>query len=139
MRISKQQYQLLLVGSMVVALVGFALDLALASALPQQLLAYREELAVADLGAADVVFLIIAIPLVMVGIYGWLALLLFWRWARPVSLWSVVGLSLLLPLAGPTVESGWATSLYGVSFAIWGAALGIAYFSPIAEYFEKRS
>jgi hypothetical protein len=65
-----------------------------------------------------------------------IGLLFFQRWARSMALWTTGGGFLLYPLFGPSVSSGWSSAFTEVSAVLWGAAIALAYFSPICSRFE---
>jgi len=81
-------------------------------------------------------FIVTTVALGLLFVVAWVGLALFKRWSRRLALWvSVVGLG-YYPLTGATVSSGLAAGLSEVSAMLWGAALAVAYFSPLRVRFE---
>ncbi len=65
------------------------------------------------------------------------AMCFFKPWARSLSLW---GTALVMPVVvwlGPTMYSGLSGALLELSSMLWGAALALAYFSPLAQRFAR--
>jgi hypothetical protein len=84
--------------------------------------------------------LAILLPWLAAALVGVIGLFLFKPWGRPLSLWSTVLSFFLIAFLGPVVSSGVAYSLDQAAMALWGVALALAYFPPVAERFkvEKR-
>jgi hypothetical protein len=64
-----------------------------------------------------------------------IGLFVFWRPARPLTLFlAVVGLS-LTPLSGPVVESGLTCLFHDLTMVLQGVIITLAYFSPVKDHF----
>jgi len=84
-----------------------------------------------------IAMVLVMVFIVVAGLASTIGLLLLKRWARGLALWvSIISLS-TYPALGPLVFSGWSLLLIEVSMALWGAALGMAYFSELNRYFGK--
>jgi hypothetical protein len=66
---------------------------------------------------------------------GLLGMLMFWRWARALTLWGTVLIYLPMPLSGAAVLSGFAYTMDSVAAILWGVLLAAAYWSPVAAEF----
>jgi len=79
----------------------------------------------------------IATPLLVLGIAGILGLYLFKSWGRTLSIYTTLVTAILFLFFGPTLESAVESSFSYVSTLLWGAILGIAYYSPLSSSFVK--
>lgn len=133
-------FRLLVIASIVLGVAGGVLDLLFPDLLSPALAKANESEPLPDLleaypwlcgtviGALTIAYL--------AGIVG---LLFFKRWAPPLALWCTLGDLLLAPLVGATVASGWSSTLAFLSYVSWGAALALAYHSPIAARFGRAA
>jgi hypothetical protein len=79
----------------------------------------------------------VGIPLVVGGFVGFVGMLRFAPWSRPLSIGTSVVALLGLPFFGPTVEPGLTTALNYFANMSFGAVIAIAYCSPtVCVWFE---
>ena len=74
---------------------------------------------------------VLALPVATVG------MCLFKPWGRSLSLWGTVLAAPVMVWLGPTMASGLASAMLELSSMLWGAALALAYFSPLAARFVR--
>lgn len=67
-----------------------------------------------------------------------IGLLLFWRPARTLTLFSCILDVIIASLINPTIEPGGVIALDYLSMLLTGIIIGLIYFSPIKEYFVKN-
>jgi hypothetical protein len=108
------------------------------SSLPEPLREHLKEQQNADPTPMEWALLAIGVPLVVAGIASFVGMLRFRHWSRPLAVGTSVTSVLLLPAFGPTVEPGVVTGLNYVSSMLFGAVLALAYYSPAAEWFERK-
>jgi hypothetical protein len=96
---------------------------------------------VADEAASELALVVSGFALLVLfacALAGTAGLFLFRRWGRRLSTWtSILALS-TYPFLGPFLHSGWGTLCIDASMMLWGAALAMAYFSPIRARFERH-
>ncbi|QTD46423.1 hypothetical protein [Ottowia testudinis] len=78
------------------------------------------------------------VMLLIVSLAGSVAMFLFRRWGRTVSLWSTAMALPVFVWFGAAVISGPAQALIYTSGICWGAVLSSAYWSPLAARFSPR-
>lgn len=61
---------------------------------------------------------------------------LFRGWGRSVSLYTTILGFFIVPLFGSCVSSGISCALNEASVTLWGVALSMSYFSPLAARFQ---
>jgi hypothetical protein len=136
MRITKGYFRLILTLSLVTEAVGYAVSFITFPTFPPELQAYVRSGAGA-IASPRTLLIATAIEL-PVAIATLVGLFLFWKPARILLVaQSLIGLAVTPLLLGTTVESAWATSLDGLSSILGGVAIALAFFSPVARYFEK--
>lgn len=82
---------------------------------------------------------VLGLGIVVATVVSVVGLFVFWRPARPLTLFlAVVGLS-LTPLSGPVVESGLTCSFHDLTMVLQGVIITLAYFSPIKDFFAADS
>jgi hypothetical protein len=138
MRMSKSSFRALLVTAVVLAIIGGVLNTAIQSSLPAPLAEYKQAELDADLTAEGLLLLALVLVWVFAGLVATVGLLAFWRPARVLAIAATVLGELMMPLAGPTVESAWASMLDDSASILWGAVLALAYCPPVREWFEKK-
>jgi hypothetical protein len=137
MSITKGQFRWLVTASVVVTILGVVVSLAGESSLPAPLRDYLASQCEADLTASDIVLVAVGIPLLIALVVSIIGLYCFWRFARPLTVvvW-IIGL-ILQVFAGPTVDSGLATSLCELAAVLTGIMLAVIYITPAKTWFEK--
>jgi hypothetical protein len=130
---SRTNFRILLIASAALRLLGAYGDHLFPEAIPSELSsAYRQYF-----NSAPVSGLFVALGLLdALGLLAAYVGLYFFRgWSRPLALgFTVLGVA-IAPLFGPAVASGVSIAVLDFSSALWGAALAIAYFSPVKEHF----
>lgn len=141
MNITKGQFRWLVTAFVMVLIMGVVASLAGESSLPTPLRDYlreRSEVGAAGISGRDMVLIGVAIPLLIAAFVSFIGLYCFWRFARPLTVVVVcVGLC-LYPLAGPVVESAWASLLFDLGNLLTGAIVALMYASPVSAWFAKR-
>jgi hypothetical protein len=139
MPITKGQFRWLVTASVLATIIGVVVSLAGESSLPPTLRDYLAAQCAADLSATDAVIGVVGIPVLVALLVSIIGLYRFWRFARPLTVvvW-IVGLT-LQAFAGPTVDSGLATSLYELAAVLTGMILAVIYVTPARAWFEKTS
>lgn len=91
----------------------------------------------ADVTAGHIALAAVGIPLLIAFVVSIIGLYRFWRFARPLTVivW-IVGL-IFQVFAGPTVDSGLATSLYELAAVLTGIILAVIYMMPAKAWFER--
>ena len=135
MNITKKQFRVLLVMSVLTAIVGGVVSYFWP--LPVELQAYLDEQTEAASTAKMIVVLVIALLASVLAFVATIGLFVFWRPARVLTVATWVVSFLITPLLGPTVDSGWVTAFYELSAGMLGAVIALAYCSPIKELFER--
>jgi hypothetical protein len=137
MSITKGQFRWLVTASVVAMILGVVVSFATESSLPAPLRDYLRSQWEADTTASDIVLAVVGIALLIALVVSVIGLYRFWRFARPLTVvvWSVV--LILQTFAGPTVDSGFATSLYELGALLTGMILAVIYITPARRWFEK--
>ncbi|MDO5086896.1 MAG: hypothetical protein Q4D74_04715 [Comamonadaceae bacterium] len=138
--VSPSLFRALVLSSWLASLAAALLDVLWPSLLPPSWLALYESAELPWMPASgEPPVLMLALPgaLLLALVAAAVALCRFQPWGRRVSLW---GTLLMLPLAawlGPLMMSGPALALLELSGMLWGAALALAYASPLATRFQR--
>ena len=137
MSITKGQFRWLVTASVVITILGVVVSLVGESSLPAPLRDYLALQSDADLTAGGIALVAMGIPLLIALVVSIIGLYCFWRFARPLTVivW-IVGL-ILQVFAGPTVDSGLATSLYELAAVLTGIIIAVIYITPAKVWFEK--
>jgi hypothetical protein len=134
---TKGQFRWLVTASVVVSIVGVVVSLAGESSLPAPLRDYLAAQCEANLTVSDILLACVAIPLLIAGVVSIIGLYRFWRFSRPLTV-VVWGIGFILQaFIGPTVDSGFATSLYELVAGLTGIILAVIYMTPAKAWFEK--
>jgi len=64
------------------------------------------------------------------------AMFYFRKWGRSFGTCATVAMLVALPFLGPSLSSGFGTSVSQLSAILWGAILALAYFSPLSRDFR---
>ena len=137
MSITKEQFRWLVTAWVVIEILGVVVSLAGQSSLPAPLRDYLASQSEADLTASDIALVAMYIPLLIASVVCIIGLYCFWGFARPLTVFVwIVGL-ILQVFAGPTVESGLATSLNELAAVLTGIILAVIYITPAKVWFDK--
>jgi len=137
--ITKKQFRVLLtlcVFALVASAVAGVLDSWL---LPQPLLDYRQSQHGVRPRVSEVVISILGIPGVIACIVSIIGLYRFWPCARWLSVAAWVYLLIWMAFSpGPVVSNAVSGAFSQCSTLLAGAVLAIVYFSPAADWFQKK-
>jgi len=136
---SARYFRWFIILSVLLAGGAAALDALFPSLIPQSLSIALENEPVPRIIENLTLSLVLFLPLAAASITGVVGLFLFKRWGRTLSLYSTVLGFGLYPFLGPTVSSGWSSTLSEASVLLWGAVLAVAYVSPLRDRFSVRS
>jgi hypothetical protein len=143
-------FRLMVIGSYVMGLAGMLVDAVIPSLMPESVTkAINAEMPgefnfdqtpSMYLIAQAVVVSVLGIGLLVLLFVSTIGLLRFRPWARSLAVASTAVVLLIgfLPL-GPTAMSSIALSLFELSNMLWGAALAMAWCSPLSERFSRKS
>jgi hypothetical protein len=135
---AKLALRIAIVCEWVLVAVGAALSFTLEDTLPIQLREYLEWEANQDLTALDLGLGATFSALFIAYLGSSLSLFLLRRWARWMYLACVIGIYILMPLAGPTVEHGLADTVDGVSEVLSGVIIALIFFTNVLSA-DKRT
>ncbi len=137
--ITKRQFRVLLT-FFIVALIASAVAGFLDSRLlPQPLLDYQKSQRGVPPKASDLVIFLFGIPGLIAGIVSIIGLYRFWPSARRVSVavW-VYSLVWMAFSPGPVLSNAVSGAFSQCAALVAGAVLAIIYFSPAADWFQKK-
>lgn len=86
----------------------------------------------------ETVFLTLGVLNLLLGIASTVGLCLYWRWSRPASLVCILLSVITYAMSAYFVDSGVKVAVDWLSSLLGGAALSMAYFSPIALRFAPK-
>jgi len=129
----------LIVAALTCGISGSGVDLIIPglvpTALEDALQAHRADDTATEMTLALTGFVLLESVCALAGMVG---LFLFKHWGRRLSAWTSILTLTAYPFLGPFLSSGWGTLLNDASMMFWGAALAMAYFSPIHARFTRR-
>lgn len=131
-------YRALVVASLVVGVASAALDYVFPSLLSEQLRAAQASQLTEMSTPRLLAFLLlasIALVLYIASMYG---LYRFRPWAPRIALICTAVVLVIPPLGGASAQSGVAIAAAYLSSYLWGAAIALAYVSPISARFSRR-
>jgi hypothetical protein len=132
-------FRALIVASTAIGLAGGLIDFLVPGLLPEVLAEAQGQWAGAYDPSASWGISAYFLGLLAGGIAATVGLFLFRRWARSLALWLTL---LSLPayvFFGAEARSGWAAMLMDSSWMMWGAVLGMAYFSEVRRRFDPAA
>jgi energy-coupling factor transporter transmembrane protein EcfT len=118
-------------------ILGVVVSFATESSLPAPLRDYLRSQWEADTTASDIVLAVVSIALLITLVVSVIGLYRFWRFARPLTVVVWVVVLIFQAFVGPTVDSGFATSLYELGALLTGMILAVIYITPARRWFEK--
>ncbi len=107
--------------------------------LPLPLQAYTRAESESPLRLQEVLFLMLALPVLTTLVVAWIGLLRWWRAAPALYLAACAGNVVLLLMGGPTVQSALFTAADTASSMLSGVILGLVYFSALRERFGRNA
>ena len=127
-------FRWLVVGQLALVAVGVIMEEATKGQLPPELRQYADSQRDSDTALAVVGLVLIIVAIVLaVGLYRFSRIARLWY----VALWPVgFLLTMLMP---PVVQTGVANAFYSAAGTISGIVIALAYFSPLAQEFERRA
>jgi hypothetical protein len=134
---TSRQFRILLIITILIGIIGASIDLVIPSLVPESLLKAQE---LQDSSLSDAHLLSmggLAIALLIASIAATVGLYRFRPWAPRLTLITTALTLLLTPFLGASTQSGVAVALIDLSSLLWGAVLGVAYFSPLANRFKQ--
>jgi hypothetical protein len=128
-----------MLASLGLTILAFLIDIT-APALVPEVIRFAEEQYWNQVSTGGFVFrLSIFVLYVVASLVAFVGLYLFKRWARTANLVLAALVVIVSPALGHLVLSGLAHGLGELALLLWGAVLGLAYFSPISERFAPSS
>lgn len=132
-------FRAFIVGAFIMELINFGILIGLPDLIPLQV-RQAEEAALEALPGSHAALQLISWFLVLfTTLFGMYALYRLKPWARRFNLIVTIGAVMLFPMMTFSISSGWALVFDKLAAYMWGAALAIAYFSPIKSYFKRKN
>jgi hypothetical protein len=133
-------FRLLVVLSVILGFSSAGVDLFFTDLIPPDISAALEKTSTLGLlESHPFISLAVLLPWLVAAFAGVIGLFLFKRWGRALSLYSTALGFFLFPFFGPVVSSGVSYALDEAAITLWGAALAVAFFSPISERFRVEN
>jgi hypothetical protein len=133
-------FRLLIGLSVTLGLSSVGVDLFFTDIIPSDLSAAIERASALSLVESyPLISLAVLLPWLLASFAGVIGLFLFKQWGRSLSLYSTALGFFLFPFFGPVVSSGVSYALDEAAITLWGAALAVAFFSPISERFRGEN
>ncbi len=134
---TKHQYRVLLIASIIISFVGGGVDFVFPQLVPDAF-HQAQSMLDEDMSLARILVMIgLGSVTVIVSFVSFYGLYCFRPWAPRVSLVATALTLLFMPLAGIFVESGVAISLMFLSAYLWGAAVVLAHIEPFSAHFAQ--
>lgn len=129
-------FRSLVASSVLLMIAAGFVDWLFPSFVPQSLtLALEKESGLSLLEKYPFIALAIFLPWLIAVLASTIGLFFFKHWARAWALYSTLIGFALYPFLGPSVCSALASALTEASSLAWGAALAVAYYSPLCDRF----
>lgn len=135
---SKNHFRIIIVVSLLIAVVGGVYEHIWPDPIADQVFDYIIELEPELEGSSLIIVATLALIAGIMAVVSYVGLLLFKSWARHVYLAVFVVVFALYPFMGVTVYSGVGQIFYDLSMVLSGVVLALAYYSPVAEYYEGK-
>jgi hypothetical protein len=107
------------------------------SCLPTQLQAYEASVSNAPHTLIDLIGFALYIVLLPTALTATIGLLLSWKPARPLFLWTRITVVAITPLQGINVQPGWAALFDDAAVLAAGVIIGMLYYSQLKEIYDK--
>jgi hypothetical protein len=107
------------------------------SLLPAQLQAYEASVSNAPHTLIDWIGFAVYIVFLPIALTATIGLLLNWRPARPLFMWTRITVVAITPLEGTNVEPGWAALFDAAAVLAAGVIIGMLYYSQLKEFYDK--
>ena len=132
-----RNFRLLIFSSLLLGIVGSAVDYVVPGLVPQPLATQIEDQSFNNLGSWIIPVLIASALLLVAGVTATIGLLLFKHWSRPLAvLVTVLGI-FLCPFLGAMLVSGLYMTIFSLSSMLWAAGLVFSYTAPLSARFVK--
>ena len=136
---NKNHFRVPIVSSLLFAVLGGIYDLMWPNPVLEKIIDFAAEVEPEIQGTKLILVGIIVLVALVLAVVSFIGLLIFKPWGRPVY---VAGFIIVMPLyafLGTTIYSGVSQLFYDLSMIASGAILALIYFSPVAEFYQKRS
>jgi hypothetical protein len=133
---SKAAFRILLILIIVTATGGEIISLTSIASLPESVQAYIRSSS--GVTAPNHAIRILSAAGLLLTIVAFVGLFLFWRPARQLFVLAWLLARCISLFLGATFESAWAATLGSVSDSLEGIVIALIFFSPVANFFEKR-
>ena len=124
--------------SWLLVIAGVIVSFATENSLPPELQSYLERVENTPLANGEIVLAVVDVTFVVFAVVLTVGLFRFRRWAKTLLPMNFILGLVLIPINGPSVESGWASSLFYLGSLVDGIILALVYFSPLREFFETN-
>jgi hypothetical protein len=132
-------FRAFIVGAFIMEWINFAILVGLPELIPLQVRQAEEAALEAIPGSHATLHLISWFLVLITTLFGMYALYRLKPWARRFNLIVTIGGVMLFPMMTFSISSGWALVFDKLAAYMWAAALAIAYFSPIKNYFVRKT
>ncbi len=137
--ITKKQFRILLTFSIIALVASGVADNLATWLLPQPLLDYRQSQHGEHPKVGELIISLLGVPGVIVALISVVGLYRFWPRARLLSVAAWVYMLVWMAFSpGPVISSALAGALSQCSTLLAGAVLALIYFSPAADWFQRR-
>jgi hypothetical protein len=127
----------LIVAEIVIGIISIVVSSFTESTLPEPLRAFSEAQTESEITTRGVAMIAAAIALIILLLVSSIGLFFFWRPARILYLLTLILGIAMTPFFGPYVDAGLGTAFEDIAVVISGVILGLVYFSPLRELYEK--
>ena len=128
-------FRVAVIASLVFPVLAVSVDLLPGMVPPSVLAAVESNLKPGELFPAYAASLVLGVSAFVAAV----GLLFFQKWARPLAVFTTAGSLALYPFTPAMPQSGWAALAFYLGAFVWGAALALAYFSPLSARFGPGS
>ena len=135
--ITETGFRVILASSVAAGIVGIIVTVLSEASLPFELQSYASRQSDGPFSGQDILALIIWVPAMVISLIAAIGMFFFWRPARVLALIGTLLALVALPFSEPFVATGLATLFNEGSSILWGMALALAYWSPLAQRFAR--
>jgi len=135
--ITETGFRVVLASSVAAGIVGIMVMTLSEATLPFDLQRYVSRQIAGPISPRDLVAFVIWVPAMVISLIAAIGMFVFWRPARVLALIGTLLALAALPFSEPFVATGLATIFNEGSSILWGMALALAYWSPVAQRFAK--
>ena len=124
-------YRAFLLASLAIEIIAMVVGAASTAGLPPELREYRER----TNQAIPVWIAVVGLLALVGGIVCIIGLWMLRRWARTLYMALLIAGVVIVPFAGPYVETGWSYGLYALANLLGGVIVALSYWSPVSAHF----